>query len=148
MAQIANLVPGPSPATHSSDDQSVARDLEAAARALGSLLSRDDEHPARWSSPAFVTEVAKSRSRLSFVLTMDELVTARRRILPGEPITTSGSDLATGRLSREPVAVALALRALELERQVRLAPWVDLLRDREVRAIESNASLSVEIWFG
>ncbi len=82
------------------------------------------------------------------ILTMDELVTARRRILPGEPITTSASDLAAGRLSRDPVAVAFALRALELERQVRLAPWVDLLRHREVRSIESNASLGVEIWFG
>ena len=148
MAQVANLASGFTSATHSPDDQSVVRDLEAAARALDSLLSRDDEHPARWSSPAFVSEVARSRSRLSMILTMDELVTARRRILPGEPITTSASDLAAGRLSRDPVAVAFALRALELERQVRLAPWVDLLRHREVRSIESNASLGVEIWFG
>lgn len=148
MAQLANLVPGRSDVTRVLDGPSVARDLEAAARALGSLLGRDEEHPARWSSPAFVTEVARSRSRLSMVLSMDELVDARRRILPGDPITIGGADLAAGRLSRDPVAVAFALRALELERQVRLAPWPDLLRHREILSIETDAALGVEIWFG
>jgi hypothetical protein len=148
MAQLVDLAPGPVRASHSSDDQSVARDLEAAAEALASIVGGDDEHPARWSSTTFVADVARSRSRLSMVLTMDELVAARRRFLPGEPIATSDRELAAGRLARDPIAVAFALRALELEEQVRLAPWPDLLRKRAVTSIKTDASLSVEIWFG
>jgi hypothetical protein len=129
-------------------DRALASELEDLARVLSSLLARDEPPPARWSSEAFAADVAATRSRLSAILARGRLVTAWRAFAASRRAWGLRRDASIERLGREPGAVAFALRQLELERQVRLAPWVDLIRRHELIAIGRDPNLEAPIWFG
>jgi hypothetical protein len=108
------------------------------ASALNHLLARDESRPARWLAPSFATDVERARMRLRRVVRATDLP----EHTPGEA-TTFGT--AVDALGRDPAAVALAIRRLEITRSAALPAWEDLVR----RGIPPMASpLEVATWFG
>ena len=81
-------------------------DLAELARAIVSLLGRDDDPPPRWSSPGFVRIVAATRTQLSMVLSTDELALAWPRLGALVPAGISSRGRAAEVLAHDPDATA------------------------------------------
>jgi hypothetical protein len=108
------------------------------ASALGHLLGRDGERPARWLTAAFAADVERARLPLRRVVRVRDLPTA-----PAGGVLTFAEAVAM--LGRDPVAVALAIRRLEIARSGALPAWEDLAR----RGVPPTTSLlDVATWFG
>ncbi len=123
-------------------------DVDALARALETLLRRDDEYPARWSSRTFVADVAAERATLSPILTSRRLLGAWRRHRDREPLARRAFDETARSLARDPVHVAFALRQLELDRGVRLAAWPEVLRHRALIWVRVDAAREAAMFLG
>ncbi len=124
-------------------------DLARVGRALLAMLDRDELPPFLWLSTEFASRVAAIRSGHSALLTTVALEAARRRFLERQECPPV-RDFATAvqRLARDPAEVAFGLRVVEIQRDVRLAPWPDLVRRRGLVTVGRDPRLDVSIWFG
>ncbi len=129
-------------------DAASRSDVDALARARKTLLRRDDEYPARWSSPTFVAGVAAERAALSPILTSRRLLGAWRRRRDRERLTRRPFDETARGLAGDPVHVAFALRRLELDRGTRLAAWPDVLRHRALIWVRVDEAREAAVFLG
>jgi hypothetical protein len=92
------------------------------ASALLHLLDRDEPFPLRWSADAFVSSVSAHRAVLE---TVDSSVELDLRARADADTTFPG---AVAALASDPLAVALAVRSLELSRHGALPAWPLIVR--------------------
>lgn len=120
---------------------------ERLAAALRSLIARDDAPPPLWLSATFTRGVETIRASLDGVETTAVLVRSARGML--EPVDAQGTPFAlvAQRLARDPAAVALGIRWLEIDGTMRLPAWPELVRRRSIEPLDRTAR-DAEIWFG
>lgn len=109
------------------------------ASALLHVLDRDESMPARWRSAAFGRSVAHARQALSPLDTIAALDLASAHL------AVDSFARAVGVLAADPLAAAIAIRHLEVERHDPLPGWPLILR-RGVRRHIDAAEASR--WFG
>jgi hypothetical protein len=143
----------------------LTQSLDELAEALPFLLARDDERPHLWRSAVFADQVSTMRSRVAAILDPHGLVGRVRRLgielaPPADPPVVGAEEdrrpgrfeSAARRLGRDPVAVALAIRWLEIRSGTRLPTWDDLMRRRvmvpQPAGSESAFGRDASIWFG
>ncbi len=109
------------------------------ASALLHVLVRDEAPPARWHAEPFVLAVARHRLALAPVRASADL---DRLAMPRPDPTFRGAVAALG---NDPLAVAIAVRRLELERGMPLPAWPAMVG----RGIWPRATRAdTERWFG
>lgn len=123
------------------------REGERLAAALRSLIARDDAPPPLWLSATFTRGVETIRASLDPVETTAVLVRSARGML--EPVDAEGTPFAVlaQRLARDPAAVALGIRWLEIDGRTRLPAWPEVVRRRSIEPDDRTAR-DAEIWFG
>lgn len=126
---------------------SLERDLETLADILPFLLSRDDERPATWLAPAFGRQIATVRSRVTTIAHTRHLAA---RLGPDATGAEAGRfERAARRLAADATAVALAIRWIEIQTDMRLPSWSEILRRRTVHPVSlAGASAGDPFWFG
>lgn len=118
------------------------------ASALRSLVARDDEPPPVWRTPAFADGVEAIRASLSGAHTPSVIDRAATVLLDGAARADWSFSLAAQRLARDPAAVAIAMRWLELDARAALPAWPDVVRRRALQPVRAPAARDVELWFG
>ncbi len=118
------------------------------ASALRSLVARDDELPPVWRSAAFADGVDAIRTSLSEAHTRSAIDRAATVLL--EAATRSGWSfpIAAQRLARDPAAVAIAIRWLEVDGRRALPAWPDVVRRHALEPAGSLVTPEAELWFG
>jgi hypothetical protein len=126
---------------------SLDHELRTLADILPFLVSRDDELPATWRSPAFGRQVALVRSRVTTIANRRHLAA---RLAPDGIAEEAGRfERGARRLAADPTAVALAIRCLEIEDDARFPSWSEILRRRMLHpAPLDRASVEASSWFG
>jgi hypothetical protein len=124
------------------------REGERLAAALGSLIARDDAPPPLWLTPTFSHGVDAIRASLTGIESTNVLIRSARGML--DPVDDAGTPFAlvAQRLARDPAAVALAVRWLEIDRATALPSWPELVRRRSIEPVEPTPARDAEIWFG
>ncbi len=125
-----------------------ALDAWRLATALRSLIARDDEPPTLWRSATFAQGVEAIRVSLAAVHTRVALTRTSRVLLDDASPAGSAFPLAAQRLARDPAAVALAIRWLELEAGTQLPSWRDIVRRRTLEPTDRRTAPDAELWFG
>jgi hypothetical protein len=131
-----------------SDPADHAQEAQRLATALRSLIARDDEPPPLWRSATFAHGVEAIRASLVDARTTAALVRSARGLLQTEDGAESSFRLVVQRLARDPAAVALAIRWLEIDGTVTLPPWPDVVRRRSIAPLDRQPVPDVELWFG
>jgi hypothetical protein len=118
------------------------------AAALRSLIARDEAPPPLWLSLTFAHGVDAIRASLAGIESTGVLVRSARGLL--EPVDPEGTPFAAlaRRLARDPAAVALGLRWLEIDLGCTLPPWPDLVRRRRLGPVDGDPVRDAAIWFG
>jgi hypothetical protein len=111
-------------------------ELDTLADTLRFLVARDDERPPKWYLPAFDQAVALTRTRVA-------AVTSGRRLAShlelDQPSTSAWPfERAARRLASDPIAVALAIRLIEIEADIRLPGWLTILHRRMLHPISTD----------
>jgi hypothetical protein len=124
------------------------REGERLAGALRSLIARDDAPPPLWLSPTFSHGVEAIRASLTGIDTTVVLIRSARGML--EPVDAAGTPFAVvaQRLARDPAAVALAVRWLEIDGATSLPAWPELVRRRSIEPPDRDSDPDAAIWFG
>jgi hypothetical protein len=146
---MVTLAAPPPSWTHSANDsdlrQSTARRL---ASALSSLVARDDEPPPVWRSATFADGVEAIRTSLAGAHTSSAIERAASVLLDGAGRSDWSFALAVQRLGRDPAAVAIAMRWLEVDARVMLPPWPEVVRRRILEPVGKLLGGDAELWFG
>jgi hypothetical protein len=123
------------------------RDLAALADQLPILLPSDLHRPSRWFSDEFGRQVATVRSAVTTIADGRDLA---RHLEPANTGTgIDGSERAARRLASDATAVALAIRWLEIEADIRLPSWSEILRRRTLFLFPGRlGSVDASAWFG
>jgi len=146
MVTMVALPPGWTHTTGGPDRQeSTARRL---ASVLRSLVARDDEPPSVWRSVAFADGVEAIRRSLAGAHTPSAIDRAAIVLLDGSGRSGWPFSLAAQRLGRDPAAVAIALRWLEVDGRVKLPDWPDVVRRHSLAAVGTLSETDAELWFG
>jgi hypothetical protein len=121
---------------------------ERLATALRSLIARDEAPPPLWLSATFARGVDTIRASLAGIETTSVLVRSARGML--EPVDADGTPFAVlaRRLARDPAAVALGIRWLEIDLACALPPWPDVVRRRSLDPAAREPAGDAAIWFG
>ena len=131
-----------------SDPADRAREAHRLATALRSLVARDEEPPPLWRSATFAHGVEAIRATLVSVRAAAALDGSARRLLGAEDGAGPSFGLVAQRLARDPAAVALAIRWLEIDGKVTLPPWPDVVRRRTLEPADRQVAVDAELWFG
>ena len=107
--------------------------------ALLHVLSRDEPLPARWRAEPFVLAVTQHRADLAQVVGASQL-DAAASTAPGSTFQTAVAGLAN-----DPLAVAIAIRRLELTTGSSLPAWPAIVRRGVAQGV---ARADTERWFG
>jgi len=118
------------------------------ASALRSLVARDDEPPPVWRSPAFADGVGAIRTSLAQTHARSVIDHAATVLLDGEGRSGWSFAQAAQRLARDPAAVAIAIRWLEVDQRVSLPAWPDVVRRRSLEPDDQPSRADAELWFG
>jgi hypothetical protein len=124
------------------------RTAQRLASALRSLVARDDEPPSVWRSASFADGVEAIRTSLAEAHTPSAIDHAATVLLDGDVPTDWSFALAAQRLARDPAAVAIAVRWLEVAGRVVLLPWPEVVRHRSLEPAGYQVGADAELWFG
>ncbi len=131
-----------------SDPADRAHEAQGLASALRSLVARDEEPPPLWRSATFAQGVEAIRASLGDARTTAALARAARGLLHAADGAGRSFGVAARLLARDPVAVALAIRSLEVDGAVTLPPWPDLVRRHSIAPPDPEPVPDAELWFG
>ena len=127
------------PADHEGEEE-----LQRLSDTLSSLLARDGDDPPLWWSTTFARRVESARSVISTVTSGTRLHAGLDR--PARAPAQPRSD--APRLARDAVAVAIAIRWLEIRHDQALPSWSEVLRRRSLAPRSAERRSEVALWFG
>ena len=128
--------------------RSVERELQTLAEALGSLLARDGEDPPVWASAAFVRRVAAARSVIASVAEPERLASGLEQTRRWRASGSTRFAMDARRLAGDAVAIAIAIRWMELRERADLPTWPELLRRRSLAPRRIETAPQPGHWFG
>ncbi len=118
------------------------------ASVLRSLVARDDEPPPLWRSASFADGVEAIRTSLAGAHTPSAIDRAAAVLLDGAGRPGWTFPVAAQRLARDPAAVAVAIRWLELDARVELPSWSGVVRRHSLEPVGTLSGGDAELWFG